>query len=155
MADPNSRDVAATTTGIARRFNVMAAETGEAAIPDAGGNLNGTNATSILHHQAGTDATREQSPRAFGAAGSGNYTGVRFDPPDGDDEPPPDEPPIDEPDEPPADPPGDPPADDPPADDPPAEPATFTTDELHARRVKKRKPPARIVKPAAKRRHAR
>jgi hypothetical protein len=65
------------TQGIARNM--------EANLPDAplpqlaganqgGGDLNGTQATSILHHQAGTNATRWQMPRLF--AHPGNWCGI-------------------------------------------------------------------------------
>jgi hypothetical protein len=39
-----------------------------------GGDLNGTQATSILMHQAGTNASRWQMPRLF--AHSGNWCGI-------------------------------------------------------------------------------
>ena len=74
------------TLGIARNLSVEpVAPSGDASntristrdAPGAtqgGGNLNGTQATSILIYQAGTNATRWQQPRKF--ANAGNWCGI-------------------------------------------------------------------------------
>ena len=46
----------------------------EAGALQGGGNLNGTQATSIMIYQAGTNATRWQMPRKF--SNSGNWCGI-------------------------------------------------------------------------------
>ena len=66
------------TPGIARNMQTGIDANGRAA-PFAGpgqggGNLNGTQATSILIAQSGTDATRWQMPRKF--HNSGNWCGI-------------------------------------------------------------------------------
>jgi hypothetical protein len=67
----NSRQVAATTAGIARKLDLIAEPR---AMPggQGGGNLNGTAATSILYVHAGTSAQRIAVPRQS----AGNYCGV-------------------------------------------------------------------------------
>jgi hypothetical protein len=63
------------TVGIARNLSVEPVAPADA--PGAiqgGGNLNGTQATSILVYQAGTNATRWQMPRKF--PNSGNWCGI-------------------------------------------------------------------------------
>ena len=46
----------------------------DTAVTQGGGDLNGTQATSIIFYQAGTNATRWQMPRKF--CNSGNFCGV-------------------------------------------------------------------------------
>lgn len=74
----NSRIVAQTTVGICRNmqegidaegYSVRAAPTLQ-----GGGDLNGTSATTLLFHQAGTNATQFQMPRIF--AHPGNWCGI-------------------------------------------------------------------------------
>jgi hypothetical protein len=64
------------TLGIARNMqaDLMLGGAPFAAPGQGGGNLNGTQATSILVYQAGTDATRWQMPRKF--PNSGNWCGI-------------------------------------------------------------------------------
>ena len=66
------------TLGIARNMQADIDANGRstpfAAPGQGGGNLNGTQATSIMIYQAGTNATRWQMPRKF--SNSGNWCGI-------------------------------------------------------------------------------
>ena len=63
------------TLGIARNLSVEQVVLRDApGTTQGGGNLNGTQATSILIYQAGTNATRWQQPRKF--ANPGNWCGI-------------------------------------------------------------------------------
>lgn len=72
--EPNSRVVAATTAGIARNMNLAPQEAPPGEPNSGGGDQNGTAATSILFHQAGTGIGRLAVARL--PQGSGNYTGI-------------------------------------------------------------------------------
>ena len=71
------------TLGISRNLNWDIGPQGQLLGVDAtiagapgtgGGDLNGTQATSIIYYQAGTNATRWQMPRKF--SNSGNWCGI-------------------------------------------------------------------------------
>lgn len=62
------------TLGIARNMQALTPTLDMAGPGQGGGDLNGTASTSILIYQAGTNATRWQTPRK--APNPGNYCGV-------------------------------------------------------------------------------
>jgi hypothetical protein len=67
--EPNSRDVAATTTGIARNLSI---ETQDTPSPQGGGNLNGSANVANLLGQAGNIGGQAGMPRRWAA----NYCGT-------------------------------------------------------------------------------
>ena len=72
---PNQRDVAATTAGIARNMQAPGViGLGVTVTPTGGGDMNGSAATSILLHQAGTAGAQVSVPRR--PPNSNNYCGV-------------------------------------------------------------------------------
>ena len=75
LPEPNSRKVAATTLGISRNMQAdLIVPLDAPGLQQGGGNLNGTQATSILHGQSGTAAQRIALPRK--PPNAGNYCGV-------------------------------------------------------------------------------